>query len=479
MAGALPTNRAGFDLHEILAATGGRKRGGPDRVKTVAVSTDSRAIEPGSIFVALEGDRFDGHKFVATAVAAGALVVIVSRPVDVPADVAVVEVADTRAALGALARAHRRRWASTPHRAGARAVIAIVGAAGKTTTRKTIAALVGASAPGAVHATAANFNNQIGVPLTLLGLADEHRFAVIEVGTNQRGEVAMLARIVEPDVGVLTLIAPEHTEGLGSIEEVADEEGDLLAALRLDGVAVGNGDDPRVRQQMERAPCRKLTWGFAPGADVLISSRTPVGFDQSLVEIDGRRFSIPLLGDAGALACAAAIAVDERALGHRHDEHALARAFATLADERDGRLGATARADGAVIIDDSYNANPGSMRASIAAARELAVANDRRLVLVLGEMRELGGLSKSEHEQLGAWLAEPSAKRPVLLGVAGDAARLVQVASERGVCARFVATSEEAAVVAAGWVRPGDVVLVKGSRGVRTERVVAALLAAR
>jgi UDP-N-acetylmuramoyl-tripeptide--D-alanyl-D-alanine ligase len=276
MATAIPPNRAPFTVEEIARATGGHIVQGGE--PSVGVSTDSRAISPGAVFVALTGDNFDGHAFLPKALELGAKTLVVSRD-DVTlkggAAPAVVRVDDTRVALGALARWHRARWSEGPLR---RLVLAITGSAGKTTTKSVLARVLDAMAPGTVHATAGNLNTDVGVPMTLLGLDVAHRYAVVEVGTNTRGEIARLSQIAVPDAGVLTLVAAAHTAGLGSIEEVALEKGALLAALPASGLAVANADDARAVQQMERAIVNaSFTFGFADRADYRVSIAAPRG----------------------------------------------------------------------------------------------------------------------------------------------------------------------------------------------------------
>ena len=318
--------------------------------------------------------------------------------------------------------------------------------------------------------------------MTLLGLAPEHRFAVIEVGTNQRGEVAALSLLVRPDVAVVTAIGVEHTEGLGTLDDVADEEGDLYAALTSDGLAVGNADDPRVAAQLLRAASRRrVVYGEAPRADYRIASRRPDGIHGSAIEVTrgGQTIALrsPLLGEAGALAATAALAVVEELLTERLDPDRATAALAEMDLPADGRLSATQLDDGTVVLDDSYNANPVSMKASLRAAAELSRALGRRLLLALGEMRELGALSAAEHDTLGT---EAAAVQPAaLIAVAGDAARTAATAAAAGVPSAFAATAEEAASELLARLQPGDLVLVKGSRGVRMERIVEALRARR
>lgn len=484
MATEIPSNAARLVVRDLVVATGGRLVGGDAAMEVVGVSTDTRALGVGSAFVALAGEKYDGHAFLRTAVDAGAKLLVVSRvPDDVPEGVALLIVADTLAALGAIARVHRRRWGGAAHARGARAVVAVGGSAGKTTTTRAIAAVLESECPGDVHATRGNLNNQIGVPMTLLALEERHRFAIVEVGTNHRGEVAALGAVVEPDVAIVTLAAAEHLEGLGDLDQVAQEEGDLFAAVREGGIVVGNAEDARVVAQLGRGRARvRAKYGSVPGADVRIVAREPRGLAGSVVMLvvgavaEPRELLVPLLGRAGALAAVAAITVVELVLDRAVDLVRASAALAAINAARDGRLVPVERADTTIVLDDSYNANPGSVRSSVETAREIADALGRRLVLVLGEMRELGASSLTEHDEVGRDVASCHAAH--VFAIAGDAARFCDRAREAGVAAEFVATSAEAVPLVLAAVLPGDVVLVKGSRSVGTERVVAALLAA-
>ncbi len=474
MATPIPTNRATFSLDAICSATRGRVLSG-SAGGVVGVSTDSRAIVPGNVFVALRGEAFDGHAHVAAARAAGAAVVVVED--DVPTlDVAVVRVASTLDALGDLARVHARRWRAR----GDTRVVGITGSAGKTTTRVAISALAEAVFPGVVHASSGNLNNRIGLPMVVFGLEPRHRIAILEMGMNQPGEIAALASVAEPDVGVLTLIASAHTERLGSIEGVAAEKGALLAALAPRGVAIGCGDDARVRTQLTLARAgRRHTYGRAQDADVRIVSREALGLSSSQVVLDrlGKgsiSFETPLLGEAGALASAAAVAVVELALGATLTSDVAERAFAAAeVGAGAGRLVPRIFSDGLALIDDSYNANPASMRASIAAAAEIARATDRRLVLVLGEMRELGDDADACHEEVGNAAARSGAH--AVIAVVGRARRIAEAARAAGLWAEFRDAVPDATDLALRVVGAGDLVLVKASRGVATEKIVRAL----
>jgi UDP-N-acetylmuramoyl-tripeptide--D-alanyl-D-alanine ligase len=472
----IPGNRAAFTLAEILRATGGELVAGTVAGVT-AVSTDTRAIAPGAAFVALRGEVHDGHAHLDAAAEAGAVLALVDGNVPVPPGLAVVRVPSTLNALGDLARAHVRRWRAS---GGARTVVAITGSAGKTTTRVAASALLERIFPGEIHGARGNLNNRVGVPMVIFGLGEAHRVAVIEMGMNQPGEIAELCRIAEPDVGVLTLVAAAHTEGLGSIEGVAAEKGSLFRALAPGGLAVGNGDDRRVRESVAASPARRrCLYGRAADADVRIVAREPLGMTSSSFTIErpggALVFDTPLLGEAGALACAAAVAVAEIGLGGRVDSSLCAEAFARAdVGAGAGRLVPRVLHGDLAVIDDTYNANPASTCASILAAAEIARATGRRLLLVLGEMKELGVESVPGHDEVGRAAAASGAAEVFVVG-GGDAPRIAARAAEGGVPAAHAGQVEAAGMMIRLAVRPGDLVLVKGSRSIGTERVVAML----
>jgi UDP-N-acetylmuramoyl-tripeptide--D-alanyl-D-alanine ligase len=480
MATAIPPNAAHFSIEEIASATSGTVSGAPASlgVGVEGVTTDSRGAVRGKLFVALVGEHFDGHRFLGDAVQAGASALLVRRGTTVPATVPVIEVEDTLVALGALARMHRKRWGGT--------IVAVAGSAGKTTTRSAIAAALEAVAPGAVHSVAGNLNNRIGVPMVLFGLESRHGVAVVEIGTNLRGEVKELTAIAAPNIGVLTLIDVEHAEGLGALDDIEQEEGDLLRGLPKTGTAIGNGDDPRVVRQLVAATAkRKVSYGTRGAVDVRIERRETIGLTGSRITIErpkgrGREtihFEVPLFGPPGALAIAAAVAAADRVAGRAVPADRLARALATNALGESGRLRPVELSDRTVVLDDTYNANPASIRAAVATAREIADDRAARLVLVLGEMRELGPSSADEHDSVGKDVAASGAA--VLVAVAGEAERFVAPAAALGISAKFAADAERAVAEVLSSVRPGDVVLVKASRGVRAERIVEALVSAK
>jgi UDP-N-acetylmuramoyl-tripeptide--D-alanyl-D-alanine ligase len=471
MSAALPINRVELTLNEVVHATGGELCGGDATIR--GVSTDSRGDLTGALFVALVGERFDGHDFAAKAAERGAAALLIER--DVATKLPTVKVRSTLAALGALGELRRQAW-------GGR-VVAVAGSAGKTTTRAALSALLEAAEPGAVHYVRGNFNNLTGVPLILLSLGDEQRLAVVELGTNRPGEVEALTRMASPDVGVLTLIGYEHTEGLGDLDGVEAEEGALFAHLGS-GIAVGNADDVRVARQLAKAQGLRVSYGQRPDADYCfrVLELSASGSD---LEVRRRlaghelttRFRIATLGDAGAYAACGALAAAETLLGRELSGDLLSAAFASSLASEAGRLCPVELTGGILLLDDTYNANPESVESSLKTARALATQRGVPLVLVLGEMRELGELSRRLHQKVGE--AAASHAPELLVAVAGDARLLGEAAAAHGITTEFVADAEAAAELVESRVTAPAVVLVKASRGVRAEKVVQRLIAAR
>jgi UDP-N-acetylmuramoyl-tripeptide--D-alanyl-D-alanine ligase len=478
----IPKNEATFSLAEIVVATRGSlaREGGERLVR--GVCTDTRAVGPGELFVALRGERFDGHDHVTAAASAGATAVLASRDVEVPTAVSVIRVDDTLRALGDLSACHRLRW-SHAGLGPARRLVAVTGSAGKTTTRHALGKAL-AELGLKVHTSAGNLNNAVGVPMTLFGLEARHRVAVVEIGMSVPGEIKRSAEISRPDAGVVTLVADAHTEGVGSIWGVLEEKSDLLRSLGERGVAAANGDSDLTRAALVKAgPRRRLLYGEASDCDVRLVSRASRGLAGSELTVDVRRHgqpalrvesAVPLLGKAGAYAALATLAVlvgldEDRAL----DGGALSRAVAATGGNEAGRLAPVERADGAIVIDDAYNANPASMTASVEASRELADALGKDLVLVLGSMFELGGRSEALHREVGEAAARA---RPRVVIAAGDRGRAIGASAEahgvRVVYAEGAAEAERAAVAEVG---PRDLVLVKASNSLGLARVAAHL----
>jgi len=473
----IPLNAASFALRELAQITAGTivttGAYGPDDV-IVSISTDTRTLTPGSFFVALAGEHFDGHAYLEAAVQNGARAALVERDVAAPAGLALIRCASTLAALGDLAKAHVERWRSIDDK---RLIVAITGSAGKTTTRIATTAMLEKLYPGKVHSTKGNLNNLVGVPMVAFGLDKQHQVAVSEMGMNQPGEMDRLAAMVRPDVAVVTLVSAAHVEGVGSVDAVAHEKGALYRALLADGIAIANGDDDRVVTVLKGSPAaQRISYGAHESVDMRIANRRPEGLFRSRVTFARRdgsalEFVTPLIGEAGAYACAAAISVAEAVSGKRVASEVAEEAFA-LAEVGGGagRLVPRSLGRDVVVIDDSYNANPASSAASIRTAAELARASQRRLVLVLGAMYELGVESANGHDAVGCEAGSSGAA--MVFAVGGDAVRIADRATEVGVPSKFFPTSADAAKAVVEAVRPGDLVLVKGSRGVGTERIV-------
>jgi UDP-N-acetylmuramoyl-tripeptide--D-alanyl-D-alanine ligase len=472
MSAALPANRVQLSLTEIARVVGGVLHGKNLTVR--GVCTDSRADLNGALFVALVGPRFDGHDFVEKALEQGASAVLVQK--DLKTSLPSVRVASTVAALGALGQHRRRAWGGK--------LVAVAGSAGKTTTRAALSALLEAAEPGGVHYARGNFNNLVGVPLVLLALGEQERISVVELGTNQRGEVASLTRMCEPDLGVLTLIGYEHTAGLGDLNGVEAEEGALFAQLGPAGIAVGNLDDERVARQLARAPGKKLSYGQRAEADYRFEVLA-ISASGSELEVRRRlaggevttRFRTSSLGEAGAYAACAALASAETLLGRELSSETLNAAFTSSVASEAGRLCPVELTGGILLLDDTYNSNPESLESSLKTARQLAEQRGVPLVLVLGEMRELGALSRTLHCTVGESAA--GANPQLLIAVGGDARFLHETAAARGAPSEFVANADTAAELLLSRLQAPAVVLVKASRGVRAEKIVQRLIAAK
>lgn len=476
MATPIPDNRARFTEADIVRATGGRLVASREGTFE-GVFSDSRAVRPRCVFVALRGASFDGHAFVARAIEAGAGAVVVERGRGdgLAEGAAVVEVEDTLVAWGALARAHIERWRAL---SAARRVVAITGSAGKTTTKELTAALLGAVAP--CHLTAGNLNNRIGVPAVVFGLEDDHRFAVVEMGMSVPGEIAAVASIARPDVAIVTNVGVAHAEGVGGREGVLREKQAVYEALLPDGVAVAWADDAFSLRALEVSRGgSSRTFGRDASATYRLGSRTPLGAGGAEVTLarpsGSLTVTLPLPGEAAAIDLAAALAAQEAASGVILEPAVVSAALARV--KLPGRAEVRTLADGTLVVDDTYNANPSSVRASLASLAE--VGPGRRLVAVLGEMKELGALAVSEHEGLGEALAASGVA--LAIGCGGLASQTLARAAALSPSLEVVAaaTTEAAAEAAVVRVQPGDVVLVKGSRSVGAERVVAALVASR
>lgn len=453
-------------LAEVAAATGGQVlAASPDLVVPGPVVVDSREAVPGALFVALAGERTDGHEFARQACRAGAVAVLAARPVGAPA----VVVDDPVAALGRLASAALARLAGVT-------VVAITGSSGKTSTKDLLAGLLERLGP--TVAPVGSYNNEIGHPLTVLRAGPDTRYLVLEASARAAGDIAHLCTIAPPGVGVVLNVGSAHVGVFGSREAIAAAKGELVEALPPDGVAVLNADDPVVSAMGARTPARAVRFGLSEAAEVRASDVRLDGLGRARFVLsageDRAQVSLRLVGEhqvSNALA-AAAVAVE---LGLRLDEVAAGLGAATPRSR--WRMEVTERADGVVVINDAYNANPESMRAALKALAGMG-RGGRRTWAVLGEMRELGEAAREEHDAIGRLAVRLDIRRLVAVG---PGARLMHMgASLEGSWSNEsveVADADAAIALLRDELAPGDVVLVKASRAAGLERVAAALLA--
>nr|WP_246167855.1 UDP-N-acetylmuramoyl-tripeptide--D-alanyl-D-alanine ligase [Propionivibrio limicola] len=429
----------------------------------LGVTTDSRNVAAGQLFVALRGERFDGHAFVGAAKKLGAAAAVVDvEGAEVLGDVGLplIVVADTRLALGALAAAWRARF-SLP-------VIAVTGSNGKTTSKEMIASIMQAAFGDAVLATQGNFNNDIGLPLTLLKLDASHRAAVIEMGMNHPGEIAYLAGIARPTVALVTNAQRAHLAGMGSLDSIAVEKGSLFTGLAEDGVAVFSADEPWGDVWRSQIGTRKvMTFACERPADVTGNFRTHGLENHVAIAFQG-----------------AEVAVDLALPGAHNARNALGAATAalaagvSLAEVRDGlaafrgikgRLQRKAGLNGAVLLDDTYNANPDSVCAAI----DVLASTVGKQILVLGDMGEIGEMSGQFHDEVGGYAKSQGIDQLLAFGEASAIA-----AHNFGAGGRHFKKLEDLIETLKGEMTPETIVLVKGSRFMRMERVVDAVAAA-
>ncbi len=459
-------NQKEISLSDIIEFTKGRMPAKAEERSFLRVNTDSRTAGADDLFVALRGPNFDGHLFVEDALEKGVAGVVVESP---PAEAImrkykpiVIEVSDSLQALGDMAAGWRRKF-STP-------VGVLTGSNGKTTTKEMTVAILRLCfsclwSPG-------NFNNRIGLPLTLLTLRPEHERVVLEMGMNEPGEIRALTRIAGPDVGALLNIGPAHLERFSSIEAIAAAKAEMLDELPSDAVFIYNQEDFRLCAIAQRWPGPKRSFGLSPGCDVRLIEAVEKEFSQTIqMEIHGHVISTELqLPGRHNISNALAAAALSFSLGVSRDaiQEGVAR-FRPIS----GRF-VLRRHQDFILVDDCYNANPGSMQSALETLQRISGEADR--ILVLGDMLELGTFSRQAHLELGrrAVLAQPS-----LLCITGDFAQWVkQAAEEEGFPPERIVLFKEADAVAEkilSRLQGGEWILVKGSRGMTLERVVAAL----
>lgn len=420
------------------------------------IAIDSRAIQSGDCFIAIKGEVFDGHDFIADVVKKNAAVLIVDRDIDT--HIPVIKVKNTRQALKDIAHFYREN-AHIP-------VAAITGSCGKTTVRALLENIL--QQKGDVLASKKSFNNDIGLPLTLLQLNASHDFAVLEIGTNHPGEIADLTSIAKPTVAVVTMVAPVHIEHFGSVDAIAREKGAIFEGLTSDGIAVINADDVFADDWKKMAGNhRVITFGCDKKADVMARDIESMPNGQThftlVFPTENVAINLPLLGEhnvlnalaAAAMAYAINISIADIQVG-----------LETVEPEY-GRLVEKIGFNGAVIIDDSYNANPASVKAAIT----LLTHRSPQSILVLGDMKELGDHSQALHEEVGVFAKQAGVKKLFCYGenTAHTARTFGENAHHFDDCAALISALKQ-------FVTPDAVVLVKGSRSMKMETVVAALM---
>jgi len=454
---------ARWDAQELAVRIGARVEGDPD-APIFAVTTDSRKAREGDLFFALDGANVRGEQFVPAAFGSGCSVAVVreSWQGEIPPGRAVLRCADPLQALALLAQSVRSEWSSP--------VIAITGSAGKTTVKEMTAYILESQGP--VFKSPGNFNTVEGLSRAILDLEEAPRIAVLEAGASKQGEIARLAEIAKPSAAAITNIAAAHLEGFGTLADVAREKGDLLRAVEKNGLAVVNGDDPYLLDLSNRLPCRVMRVGLGPANEwraVAIETKNGSGLVFRLAS--GVEGSLPIPGAHQvrnalvALALSAEFGVPLEAGLQRLSTFRGVPGRLSLYENR-----------GVTVADDTYNANPISMQAALRWFADRAVSG--RKAVALGDMLELGEDSARYHKELGRTVAEIAPDWGVFVGEESRAA--FEEARERSGDNRYrhVENSDIAARLLEEWVRPGDAVLVKGSRGMKMERVVKALVPA-
>ena len=453
-------------LADLLAATGGRLIGTTRVTSFASAAVDSRTVVPGCCFVALRGERVDGHRFVAEAARRGASVLLVERPIEALGEgVAVVQVTDALTALQEIAAWWRGRSRVR--------VVGITGSTGKTIAKEIVADVLARSLT--VLRNEGNLNSETGLPMTLLSLEPSHEVAVLEMSMYTEGEIARLAEIARPEVGVVLSVHPTHLERAGSIEAIARAKAELPAALPTDGLAVLNADDKRVAAMRDITRARVRTFGLDATAEVRATDveshgvagtsftfRAPWGTRRLHSATPGRHL-VPHALAAAAVAEHLGVPLDEVEAALAEGSHA------------PHRMALVEAADGATVIDDTYNASPVSMAAALDFLAESPVAPGRHRYAVLGDMLELGPDEERLHREIGAKAAGVAealvavGERGRWIGEAAISAGLPRVTMVRDAAEASVAVERELAP------RIGDLVLVKGSRGIELDRLVAAL----
>ena len=454
-----------FLLEDVLKATAGNLIAGTSEKTFYGISTDSRLVKKGNLFVALKGEKFDGHDFIKQALQQGAAGIMVSNAESsknlTDKSVAVIKVADTLIAFGDLAQEWRTRFPIT--------VIGLTGSSGKTTTKEMIAAIIGRKKN--IVKTEGNLNNLIGLPQTIFRITGQHELAILEMGTNIRGEIKRLTQIAEPDIGLITNVGPAHLAGFGSIDVVREEKGDLFLNMSPSGTIIVNIDDKAVAFCAERWTGRKVTFSMSPNADVTVN-------DIKINGIKGMSFNL-IIGENTQK-------VEMKIVGLHHVNNAMAAAATACAVGVDiktiaeglaefrpfsGRMEMIKLNNGSFLLDDSYNANPASVREALMTLKDLKVHHNG--YVFLGDMLELGAESEEMHRKIGMLIATIGINA---LFLQGDFSKVTAAgAIEGGLSPEniFSLSGEDNSIhYLKENLKKGDWILVKGSRGMKMEKIV-------
>jgi len=443
-----------LNLGQISHIIGAQAQVTEPHLPVTGYSIDSRTIGKDQLFFAIKGERFDGHDFVKAALERGAAGAVVST--EFAGSGNLLRVKDTLAALQTLANKVRHTWNRT--------VIGVTGSAGKTTTKEAIAEVL--SAKFKVMKSEGNLNNHFGLPLQLLRIQPETEIYVSEMGMNHAGEITELAKIAEPNVGVVTMVAPVHLEFFGSIEGIAKAKKELIDALPPEGTAILNGDDELVRKFNEGRRGRAIYFGLGERSDVRAANVVEHGSAGSEFEVsahgDRAKVRLPLVGRHNVANALAAVAAGiEQGVPLQAAVEALSRIKPS--DKR----GEVLEIGGATVVNDCYNSNPKALQSMVDA---LLAMPAKRHIVVAGEMLELGPAGEELHRECGRYMAEHAVSH--LIGVRGLARPMVEAAREKGLPAEFCETPEEAGQWLASNAHRGDAVLLKASRGVKLERAL-------
>jgi UDP-N-acetylmuramoyl-tripeptide--D-alanyl-D-alanine ligase len=450
-----------FNIDEMAKVCGGKVISGDRSLECNGISIDTRKILRGELYVAIKGAHFDGHDFIADAVERGA-VAIVAATGDFSKDgVAVIRVSDTERALGDIAAWWRSRF-DIPR-------IAITGSNGKSTTKEMVSAVV--SVLGGVLKTEGNFNNTIGLPLTIFRMNETHDVAVLEMGMNAKGEIKRLTEIANPTVGLITNVTAAHLEKLQTVEAVAMAKGELFEAMGADATAVINAEDPWIMRAAKKFSGRKITFGMQNDCDVRFLNMETDNLDNTRLafSVRGREHNamIPLPGAHNVMNSLAAIAVGEAMGIDAGESVARIEKFKPMAM----RFERIQLANGVRVVNDSYNANPASMKAAFRTVGSAKRAG--RFIAAIGDMLELGESSDALHEIIGADAARMGVHRLFILG--NFSASVAKGAEKNGMKPSDITRADDIEEIAdklEAYMRAGDVLLVKGSRGMRMERLV-------